>query len=35
LNSLLALEIKTDNTQSQPQERAWSTQLRWRVKLGG
>jgi hypothetical protein len=35
LNSLLALEIKTDNTRSQPQERAWSTQLRWRVKLGG
>jgi hypothetical protein len=35
LNSLLALEIKTDNTQSQPQERAWFTQLRWRVKLGG
>jgi hypothetical protein len=35
LNSLLALEIKTDNTQSQLQERAWSTQLRWRVNLGG
>ena len=33
LNPLLALEIKTENTQSQPQERAWFTQLRWRVKL--
>jgi hypothetical protein len=35
LNSLLALEIKTDNIQRQLQERAWFTELRWRVKLGG
>ena len=34
LNPLLALEVQTD-TRSQPEERTWFTQLRWRVKLGG
>ena len=33
-NPLLALEVQTD-THSQPEERTWFTQLRWRVKLGG
>ena len=33
LTPLLAVEIQTD-THSQPEERAWFTQLRWRVKLG-
>ena len=33
LTPLLAVGIQTD-THSQPEERAWFTQLRWRVKLG-
>jgi hypothetical protein len=34
LDPVLALEIQTDS-QSQSGRRVWSTQLRWRVKLGG